>query len=177
MTRKCPACGYERKPLEVAPEWQCPSCKIAYKKYQEDGRYLDPVLEQQRLEKIQAKEQELADDDATYDALTKLSTRMQLWMAAGWLAGLGLESYVVKHIGNMGNVIGGITMIFIGLVMLNYVKQAKSYGAFEDVDSYGLTKKSESPVSYYTTMLVLYFGAMFFVLWGGYFIFRLLTAV
>jgi hypothetical protein len=29
---KCPKCGYERKPVENAPAWQCPSCKIAYAK-------------------------------------------------------------------------------------------------------------------------------------------------
>lgn len=30
----CPKCGYVRKPLEQTPGWQCPSCHIAYAKYQ-----------------------------------------------------------------------------------------------------------------------------------------------
>ncbi|MGQ3887817.1 hypothetical protein ACQUW5_02150 [Legionella sp. CNM-1927-20] len=30
---KCPACGYIRKENDYAPEWQCPSCKIAYNKF------------------------------------------------------------------------------------------------------------------------------------------------
>ena len=30
----CPKCGYVRTANEVAPEWQCPSCGIAYNKYQ-----------------------------------------------------------------------------------------------------------------------------------------------
>ena len=29
---RCPKCGYERKAEDVAPEWQCPSCQVAYAK-------------------------------------------------------------------------------------------------------------------------------------------------
>jgi len=29
---KCPKCGYERGPVEQAPAWECPSCKVAYAK-------------------------------------------------------------------------------------------------------------------------------------------------
>lgn len=29
---KCLRCGYERKPSDDAPAWQCPSCKVAYVK-------------------------------------------------------------------------------------------------------------------------------------------------
>lgn len=29
---KCPKCGYTRKMGEIAPDWQCPSCGIAYAK-------------------------------------------------------------------------------------------------------------------------------------------------
>ena len=31
---QCPKCGYVRKPEDEAPEWQCPSCKVAYVKAQ-----------------------------------------------------------------------------------------------------------------------------------------------
>ena len=30
MTRICPKCSYARKPSDEAPEWQCPSCQVAY---------------------------------------------------------------------------------------------------------------------------------------------------
>lgn len=30
MTRICPKCSYVRKPTDEAPEWQCPSCQVAY---------------------------------------------------------------------------------------------------------------------------------------------------
>jgi glutaredoxin len=30
MTRICPKCSYIRKPTDEAPEWQCPSCQVAY---------------------------------------------------------------------------------------------------------------------------------------------------
>jgi len=29
----CPKCGHVRKATEVAPDWQCPACGIAYQKY------------------------------------------------------------------------------------------------------------------------------------------------
>ena len=32
MIKKCPKCGYERKATDSAPEWQCPSCGVAYAK-------------------------------------------------------------------------------------------------------------------------------------------------
>ena len=32
MSVKCPKCGYERRPTDSAPQWQCPSCQVAYVK-------------------------------------------------------------------------------------------------------------------------------------------------
>lgn len=29
---KCPKCNYQRKPTDVAPAWQCPSCQVVYAK-------------------------------------------------------------------------------------------------------------------------------------------------
>jgi hypothetical protein len=29
---RCPKCDYERQASDTAPEWQCPSCKVAYAK-------------------------------------------------------------------------------------------------------------------------------------------------
>lgn len=31
----CPKCGYARKPEDAAPEWQCPACGVAYKKFRD----------------------------------------------------------------------------------------------------------------------------------------------
>jgi hypothetical protein len=33
VTTTCPKCGYVRKPTDTVPEWECPSCNIAYAKY------------------------------------------------------------------------------------------------------------------------------------------------
>lgn len=30
--KRCPKCRYERQPTDTAPDWQCPSCGIAYSK-------------------------------------------------------------------------------------------------------------------------------------------------
>ena len=35
--RVCPKCGYARKPADTAPTWQCPSCGIAYNKFQAEA--------------------------------------------------------------------------------------------------------------------------------------------
>ncbi|MFC7298230.1 glutaredoxin family protein [Herminiimonas aquatilis] len=49
MTRICPKCSYVRKPTDEAPEWQCPSCQVAYVKASGEavsanyGRYATPV--------------------------------------------------------------------------------------------------------------------------------------
>lgn len=32
MTRICPKCNYARQASDIAPEWQCPSCQVAYRK-------------------------------------------------------------------------------------------------------------------------------------------------
>lgn len=32
IVNKCPKCGYERKVTDFAPDWQCPSCGVAYVK-------------------------------------------------------------------------------------------------------------------------------------------------
>ena len=32
---KCPKCSYVRKSTDDAPEWQCPTCKVAYAKVQQ----------------------------------------------------------------------------------------------------------------------------------------------
>lgn len=29
---KCPKCNYQRKPTDVVPAWQCPSCQVVYSK-------------------------------------------------------------------------------------------------------------------------------------------------
>jgi glutaredoxin-like YruB-family protein len=30
--KRCPKCRYERQPSDTAPDWQCPSCGVAYSK-------------------------------------------------------------------------------------------------------------------------------------------------
>nr|WP_143710609.1 glutaredoxin domain-containing protein [Janthinobacterium sp. Marseille] len=49
MTRICPKCSYVRKASDEAPEWQCPSCQVAYIKASGEpaatnyGRYGTPA--------------------------------------------------------------------------------------------------------------------------------------
>ena len=32
FSQPCPNCRYQRKPTDVAPDWQCPACGVAYTK-------------------------------------------------------------------------------------------------------------------------------------------------
>src|SRR5689334_17871911 len=44
----CPKCGYERKPSDTAPDWECPRCGVAYAKYkaaEETARQTDEAIE------------------------------------------------------------------------------------------------------------------------------------
>ena len=34
MATQCPKCQYIRSPEDLVPDWQCPSCGIAYQKYE-----------------------------------------------------------------------------------------------------------------------------------------------
>lgn len=49
MTRICPKCNYARQPTDNCPEWQCPSCQVAYNKVgataQAYGRYGAPATQ------------------------------------------------------------------------------------------------------------------------------------
>jgi glutaredoxin len=38
MMQVCPKCNYIRKPAETVPDWQCPSCGIAYAKFQQGAQ-------------------------------------------------------------------------------------------------------------------------------------------
>ncbi len=50
MARICPKCSYARKETDEAPEWQCPSCQVAYNKVGGEpvpanyGRYGAPII-------------------------------------------------------------------------------------------------------------------------------------
>jgi glutaredoxin len=54
MSRICPNCNYIRKSSDNAPDWQCPSCEIAYNKgvaaanSENYGRLAVPVVESRR---------------------------------------------------------------------------------------------------------------------------------
>ncbi|HAU0890235.1 TPA: hypothetical protein JBH48_14460 [Legionella pneumophila] len=46
---KCPACGYERQDNDISPLWQCPSCKIAYNKYDGSNNINNTINQTQEL--------------------------------------------------------------------------------------------------------------------------------
>ena len=42
----CPKCRYVRRPADTAPAWQCPSCGIAYAKFQAKGLVVPPKADE-----------------------------------------------------------------------------------------------------------------------------------
>jgi len=50
----CPKCGYERKPADTAPDWQCPACGIAYVKFRQtpEVRPSSPMIENSLAEHV-----------------------------------------------------------------------------------------------------------------------------
>lgn len=44
MSIICKKCGYERLPTDDAPEWQCPSCGVAYVKIRMDAPPPKPLI-------------------------------------------------------------------------------------------------------------------------------------
>ena len=59
---KCPKCGYERRPTDRAPDWQCPSCQVAYvKAAQAQGVSVEPRAQTARptTEPVEADSDEL----------------------------------------------------------------------------------------------------------------------
>ena len=42
----CPKCRYVRRPADTAPAWQCPSCGIAYAKFQAKRLVVPPKADE-----------------------------------------------------------------------------------------------------------------------------------
>lgn len=47
---RCPHCGYTRKPDELCPDWQCPSCQLAYSKASQRTMHPSSVVHTRRPE-------------------------------------------------------------------------------------------------------------------------------
>lgn len=61
--KECPQCGYVRSIADLAPDWQCPSCEVAYSKVSQE--YLDHQRKQQRDEILRLREESLLDQRGT----------------------------------------------------------------------------------------------------------------
>jgi len=73
---KCPKCGYERQPTDDAPDWQCPSCKVAYAKVL--------LLQNQAPKSVEANEHDQPPATMTQDDIDRDEEERQerLWLAA-----------------------------------------------------------------------------------------------
>lgn len=55
MSVQCPKCGYTRTPTDRAPDYECPSCGVVYKKYE---AFLERAAEQAEAKGFVAQEHE-----------------------------------------------------------------------------------------------------------------------
>lgn len=64
--KTCIKCGYTRKPEDDAPEWQCPSCEVAYAKAEKaielEKQKADLLAKQQAEEEAAAEKQRIAQE-------------------------------------------------------------------------------------------------------------------
>ncbi|HET8705848.1 MAG TPA: hypothetical protein VFM46_06050, partial [Pseudomonadales bacterium] len=66
---ECPKCGYIRQATDLAPDWQCPSCKVAYVKARKAIKpATEPALTQAQT--ANTEEQAQADEELQYELQT-----------------------------------------------------------------------------------------------------------
>ncbi len=73
---KCPKCSYERRPQDDAPDWQCPSCKVAYAKVMRAPAAMAPVVAPVA---VAAEPEEQEDDLHERILLTAQGQRIVIW--------------------------------------------------------------------------------------------------
>lgn len=79
MNVVCPKCAYQRASTDTAPDWQCPSCGIAYAKYVKP----EPVVRPARLlREDPPRIDDSADEPDTINATAKKLLAMMAFVAA-----------------------------------------------------------------------------------------------
>ena len=66
--KTCIKCGYTRKPEDEAPEWQCPSCEVAYAKAEKaielENKKAEMLIKQQNEEAAAAERERIKQEKA-----------------------------------------------------------------------------------------------------------------
>jgi small basic protein/ribosomal protein L37AE/L43A len=108
---ECPKCSYLRKPSDEAPDWQCPSCGVAYAKV---------IAAQQEKMRNTTTVQEDEDDEWEREERLGLAARGQKMMIHGLLLGilLGLVLRSVPSLPIPTSLVNIALLAAIGVYML-----------------------------------------------------------
>jgi len=87
----CPKCGYVRKPGETAPDWQCPSCGIAYEKF----HAATPAA--QHAAAVRVAEGGEAATGTSYDTPLVHAVSIGLALAVSWAVYMFTEESLVQY--------------------------------------------------------------------------------
>lgn len=81
MPQQCPKCGYVRTSRDEAPDWQCPSCGIAYSKYQ---AYLDRAKGIAEPRKVGQRKESVKSDGSLFALIGTNFFVLILAIMLGW---------------------------------------------------------------------------------------------
>ena len=109
---ECPKCSYLRKPSDEAPDWQCPSCGVAYAKV--------IAAQQEKLRKMMGVQEDEEDGAWEREQRLGLAARGQKMMIHGLLLGilLGLILRSVPSLPIPTSVVNIALLAAIGVYML-----------------------------------------------------------
>lgn len=150
----CPKCGYERKPSDTAPDWQCPACGIAIAKYRAKAAdaqaltaSLKPDLSQLRLP-FPARLASAAPDLALAGLFLWCWRSPMAWRPtlASELGMMMLMEFFVIHAGVFFFAAGGVAVLLVLLALYLAVGGAFAYfhGGWWPVVAFGALLASQA---------------------------------
>jgi hypothetical protein len=124
----CPKCGYVRKPAETAPDWQCPSCGIAYAKYHAAPHVAPAPVRVHVAAPVNAAPATLAGKDAWAEGHAALASgqgrlfvgsdeNLRLY-ALGAIAWVGFVAFILTGLFTTIGQAAGIAIPFFGVFLL-----------------------------------------------------------
>jgi hypothetical protein len=117
----CPKCGYARKPTDLGPAWQCPSCGIAYNKFRTAASGTTPRPDRQP----DLRQRKLATGDRDKPG----STAFLLYVAAIGVAWMVLLYTPFPRLASLK----GMLLFFVVTSFLFWISAYRRKRALEDV--------------------------------------------
>jgi rubredoxin len=150
----CPKCQYKRKEVEQSPDWQCPSCGIAYDK----------------IEDIKQRQKE--SDSKYYKDMADQRRRVKIHNSGNWFIFPVVLLFLLFLLFNKSDIsvlaCGSWSIIFGILAAVSTHKISESGMTFDDVGDY--KTKEEAPISFNIELFLGISGAIFLIV-NGFFAF------